>query len=359
MLALETKLDCKSCTDVITTATVSTDNILWSCKHVDFLVRKGELPGSGVAITLSCDLSDFFWEYLLRKHDLSHATVEAIISLQGKFSLKDIEYIMELEKINGAIAPVLQLAMKECSPSIGKKCWNHLFNQALKYKKLWFVEELLKYSPSFVTEHSIKQCLKLKNFDIIVEMIAKGVQIEPALIIDEMSKSDITSTESKILSHLKSTLEGQVQLFFKAVIFCEFKLAETWFNEEVKKHVSLTSVLLKLSFRGNERERNRCISFIKGLLESGIDPNNKRSGEMCPLDVVLEFRKSYQAEKIEMLTLLIEYGAAIECCTYQKKNQTTLLHFATQLAIESGEITSSYHHTQKLFLPCSLFHIHR
>ena len=329
-------LDSRKCLEVIKfiVTTPAHGDFQWKCKNIDFLVRKSELPGSGVAVTVSCDLSGFLWKHLLQKRDLNYSTVQAIVSLQGKFALKDIENI--LERVNDANAPVLQLALKNCSLLCNV---NHLLNQALKYKKPKFVEELMKHSPSLVTEHSdtlIKQCLKLKNFDIIVEMIAKGVQIEPALIISEMSKSDITSTESKILLHLKSTLKGQVQLFFKAVEYAEFKLAEECFNEEVKEHISISTVL-KLSVKGNEKERKQCISFIKGLLDSKINLNKKSDDEMCPLDVVLEFSKPYQAEKIELLTLLIEHGAAIECCTYQKTNQTTLLHIATRFAMETGE----------------------
>ena len=329
-------LNSRKCLEVIKfiVATPAPGDFQWKCKTVDFLVRKSELPGSGVAVTLSCDLSGFLWKHLLQKRDLNYATAQAIVSLQGKFSLKDVESI--LEKVIDANAPVLQLALKNCSLPFNV---NHLLDQALKYKKPKFVQELMKHSPSLVTEHSdtlIKQFLKLKNFDIIVEMIAEGVQIKPALIINEMSKSDIIATESKILSHLKSTLEGQVELFFKAVEYTEFKLAEECLNAEVKEHISLSRIL-KLSVKGNEEERKQCISFIKGLLDDKISPNMKSDNEMCPLDVVLEFTKPYQAEKIELLTLLIEHGAAIECCTYQKTNQTTLLHIATKFAIETGE----------------------
>lgn len=241
---METKLNSSECSEVITY--MSTSHEPWECKHLSYLVKKSEIPGSGIATTLSCDLSTFSWKLLLRKQDLDHETVQAITSLGGKFAYEDIE-----QQVSDRNIAVLQLAME-----------------------------------------------KPKDY---------------------------------------------VQLFLEAVEYSKFEKAEEYLKEESQLNIndiSLSSVLqIMVQRKIHTAKRRDFISFINKLLDRKIDPNRKNDGELCPLDVVLKLpSKDYQAERIELLTLLIEYGAAIKHCTYQK----TLLHIATNLAIESGKILGPY-----------------
>jgi histidinol phosphatase-like enzyme len=124
----------------------------------------------------------------------------------------------------------------------------------------------------------------------------------------------------------------------KAVSFSEIEMAEAMLKKKsVDANKLCLSSILKFQPRGSTDERKNFIRLIERLLQAGID-SNKKGGDkdMCPLDVVLELSKDYEEEKIELLTLLIEHHADIGRCTYQKKNQTTLLHIAAKWAIQSG-----------------------
>ena len=342
-LNLIATLNKEECTEVIKflAASPSDETLQWSSKHVSYLVKQSRLQGSGVAVTLACNLSGFKWKNILQKHDLNLHTTQAIISLGGVFALKDLDTIVL--KTKDAKVDIFQLAITTCSMPVDEEKLKYLFEQALKLKKLKFVEELLKHSLSLANEHSdvlIKQSLKLKRFDVIADVIRSGASIDPVLIVQEITKSDFTSIDSSIMAYIKSTTEGRIRLFFKAVEHSEFSLAQdclTGGNEALNLSAISLSAILKFPISKSSHERKKHVLFIQWLLDTGVEANKRDEDEdACPLDIVLELSKEYDNTKIEFLTLLLEHGAAIDCCTYQKKRQTTLLHVAIKLAIESG-----------------------
>jgi hypothetical protein len=162
---------------------------------------------------------------------------------------------------------------------------------------------------------------------------AQGADVAIADVIREMSISDIASSH-QIIRYLTSTSEGYCELFHKAVKCSEYIFTENLLNgiesASVFNIVSLSRVL-KCPFQKYSEARKYYISFVKELLSiKDIHPDGEA------LDNVLDHPKEYQAEKIELLTLLLEHGAAIDQCTYQRRSGTTLLHIATRFAIESG-----------------------
>ena len=341
-------------------------------KHISYLLMKTEeMPGSGVAVTLSCDLSGFPWRHLIGV--LKCDAIQIIISHGGSLSLQDIREITK--KGSSENAAVLLLALEKCTPSPSDKDMTALFELALKFKKFVFAEQVAEYYPSLATgdlikliikflklkkfgfvedimRHSlplvsgglsvlIKRLLKHKKFDFIVDIILQGEEINVSQITQELAKSDISGSKSnmRIISHLQSSFEGRIALFYKAVEFSEYKLAEDCLqlgtNETITNKICLSSVL-KIQIGQNIEERKERLHFIKKLLEDKIDPNGQDK-ELNSLDAVLALPRDYQTEKIELLTLLLQHGAQIEHCTYQRKEQTTLIHIATRFAIDSGK----------------------
>ena len=338
LLKLDEFITLNECYKIVTSMAAAADK---NCKHIDYLVRKGESPGSGLAATLLCDFSNFPWKKLFLKPDLNLNTVQAITLLKGTFSVHDIEQMVKIvadEKVD-----ILHFAIQNCSRTIYEAKFKYLFNQALKLKKLKFAEEFIKCSPSLAKEHSdtlIKHSLKLKYFDIAMNMLANGAELDPVLVVKEMNQSDISNNKSSIITWLKSTTEGCIQLFLKAIECCDFTVAEDCLRTEESSNIindiSIVSVL-RVSVMGSAEERQKRILFLQGLFTSGLDVNKRAEDGMHSLDFVMELPKDKEVHKIELLMLLIQHGASIECCTYQKKNQTTLLHIATRLAIESGK----------------------
>lgn len=304
LLNFENLLSGEECTSVIKFMATFNDKDFKS-KYVNFFIVKSEIPGSGVVQTLSCDFSSFSWSEIIKRYRLNYDAMKAIVAQGGLLNTRDIYFIVTEYKEN---VSMLELAMENCTPKP-----NH--------------EDMCKYS---------EQALKRGKFGFIMVLISHGVKVSVAKIVQEMRKSDILSNE-RIISYLKSTPEGRVELFFKAMKYSEYVLAESLFssteNESVAHKIGLSSVL-KCQCQTNSEARMKFIAFVKTLLENGIDPNG--DGEANSLDIVLEFPREYQTEKIELLTLLLQQGAAIEQCTYQRKNETTLLHIATRFAIDSG-----------------------
>ena len=181
-----------------------------------------------------------------------------------------------------------------------------------------------------------EQALKCKKFGFFKVLISCGAKLNVASMVKELSKSDIFP-ETEFVSYVKLTVEGRVGLFLTALKYSEYEFAESFVSdtesESVASQISLSSVL-ECPIQGNLEARKRFISFVKRLLENGIDPNGNE--EANSLNLVLNLPKANQTEKIELLTLLLQQGAMIERCTYQRK-KTTLPHIATKLAIEAGK----------------------
>lgn len=269
------------------------------------------MTGSGVVQTLSCDLSGLSWKKIIKKNILEFDAMKVIISQGGVFTISDIDFIVTECKEN---VPLLELVMTICTPQPSPEDLLRLCEQALRHKK----------------------------FKLVLSLISCGAKINVARITQEMHKSDVLS----IISYLKSTLKGRIELFFKAVKYSEYSLAESLLSdgendsESVFSRISVSSCLLGCPLQGNSVDRQGYIAFVKGLLEKGVNPSRDR--DSSPLDIVLKFPKEYQADKIELLTLLLQHGAAIEQCTHQRENETTLIHIAAKFVIDSGTPCDNY-----------------
>ena len=113
-------------------------------KHISYLIMKNEeMPGSGVAVTLSCDLSGFSWKRLIEKNALDYDTMQIIISQGGSLSLQDVQGIIELSIHESAA--VLLLALNSCMPKYNEIIT--LFELALRFERFVFAGKLAEYSP--------------------------------------------------------------------------------------------------------------------------------------------------------------------------------------------------------------------
>ena len=441
-LNLEGLLSGNECRYVIKTMLSSWDYDL-KIQYIRYVIVKNEeMPGSGVAVTLSCDLSNFQWKSLIMKNPECDI-MQMIVSLGGSLSRSDIENIV----IYSTHENVLQFALEECKLKLIATYYPVvLLKVAISYRKFIFfpnlvplvanedlkdiVIELLRFehygavaeilasssSPQLVIEELnefIQQYFKAQKFDTIFKMISDGLGGEifqqlsvlelmpcdmqmlfekalkcgcytfaenlleyyspeedfyPLIIkflklksyiiveellnffqsmdthgIDKTIKQALKCKKFDIISEVISygdyvNVEKRTALFNKALWFSEYKLAEACLkldtDETIIDRVCLGPLLNSLIGQAIE-ERKEKIAFIKKLLDKKINPNGQED-ELNSLDAVLALPRDCQTEKIELLTLLLQHGAQIERCTYQKKKQTTLIHIATRFAIESG-----------------------
>ena len=329
LLNLEKKLNSDECTKLIkfiTSCIHPTENFLLKCQIIEFLVVKSEVPGSGVASTLSCDLSSFSWGNLFQETGLSLVTVQAIVSLKGIISSEDIHSIVQYVSNED----ILVFATKKCTPKLNDSDYIKIYELALKLNMLKVVEELVD---QLSTRDSTKLVQKCKTWDLIEDVVTKGVIINPATIVNKMSKADIQARTS-LISYIKSTPEGCKELFLKAVEYSEFQWAEDIAKAPHTASKISISHLIKFPSQANTKEKEQRILLFKKLLDFRYDPNGLE-GEPCPLDVVLELPEEYWNEKLKLLMVLLQHGAAIEHCTYERKNGATLIHLATKFAIDS------------------------
>lgn len=300
LLSLEQRLSTDECAKI--TKFMATSEHVTS-KHLNYLIMKNDMPGSGVVQTLSSDLSGFPWKKLIKTENvLDYDAMRVIVSRGGVFTAQVIHFIIMECREN---VQMLEFALTNCTPKPSQEDLQKFCDQALKFRK----------------------------FKFIMVLLSQGAVISHTQIVDKMSKSDMLS-KAEIITYLKSTPEGRIELFFKAVKYSEYNFAESLLgivkNESLIRKIDLSSVLTCPS-KGNSEARNGYIAFVKRLLNHGIADSEANS-----LDIVLEFPKEYEREKIELLILLLEHDAAIERCTHQRKNGTTLLHIATKFAINSG-----------------------
>ena len=310
VLKLDELLNKDECTKIIKFLLES--SLPWQGKHMEYLVVKSEIPGSGITSSLSCDLSMFPWKKLFKKSNLKNELIQSIMLLGGVITNNDISAL--IQKGENEDIDVLRLVLDECTPELKSVNLTSLCQQALNHKKLRFVDML----------------------------ISKGAEPDVSDLADVVSIQDNMSQALNVITYLKLNPEGCTKLLLKAAEKAKYTLAEEWIQKEsreLNQSIINLSMIISSKMSGNTREREEFVLFIKNLLQYGANPNG--IGEICPLDAILEhpqLSKEYSAEKIQLLLILIEGGASIEHCTFPRKNRTTLLHIATVLAInrESG-----------------------
>lgn len=367
ILCLKELLNQEECIELLQFMLFYDEPVLtWQCIDVEYLIIDNQMPGSGLVTALSCDLSALKWDLLFKRIDLNLQLIEAIVVLGRKIVYKDIEIIIEnvsekniailtfalsrlslLNDIHLAISLVYKVfglqkflfaeeVMKTFSSLLLYDDLGNLLYQALKLKNYVLIIDIINLKPMFTFTQLIKNILKLKKFNFLLELIMEGAVIHPAQIVDEMNRAYIIDVSSDIISYLKLIPEGRIQLFYKALEYGLFDVAESYLFKGTKEtntsKIDL-NVILRLPIRGNAEERQKYIAFVKVLTSYGIDPNGK--SPVCPLDTVLNFPSDYQREKVQLLLHLIVCGTTIGNSVYQK-NSTTLLHIATRMSIESG-----------------------
>ncbi len=293
--------------------------------------------GSGLAVTLSCDLYGFPWNNLLQTRGLNVEIVQAIVALKGTITHSDIYTVIRC--VDDEDSTILQFTIDHCTPKFNDFDLIKLYGFAKQLKKSKFAEEVMSYSLSTRDPNKlIQEAMSLKSLDFAEKiLVSQGTNINPALVVNKMHWNDV-DIKSNLVSCIKSTPQGLLQLFLKAVEYHHFKLAEDYFltmDAATKSTIDL-SCILKFPMRQVTRYwRQQFVSFIGKLLELGMDSNGQ--GDICPLDVVLKLSNDYSNEKIELILLLLQHGVAIGNCIYEEINGTTLIHTATEFAINSGK----------------------
>lgn len=336
LLSLEERLGSTECTKLI--IFIANGTLPWKFQLIRYLVVKSDMPGSGVAVTLCCDLSRFSWNDLLQKQEIDLEMVQAIVSLKGPVTLQDIFTIVHV--IDSKKFTILNFTISHCTQQLKDHDLIHLYKFAIKWKKDKFAEEIMDYS---LTTRDVNKLILVataeSGYGFVEKLLElKQKSVNPTLLVDELPITAIKLSRN-LISCVLSTPEGRAQLLLKAIQYHEFQLAEDCLKiPRDKTKLDLSHVLQEFHMNQVTRDRRQqFLSFIKKLLDMGIDSNGQDS-KLCPLDIVLKLSNEYHNEKMELMISLLEHGADIGRCTYEKEKQTTLIHAATKLAIDSGRL---------------------
>ena len=275
-----------------------------SSRHVKYLLLETGIPGS----VISCDMSSLIWTNVIKTEDFDLDVMEAILSHGGTITLSECKVI--ISKVPDTRTEVLAYALEKAKHFLNKKNLNLLGCTACKFKKLQFISILLY----------------------------QGSNIEVATILINFPPSLIFKNKA-LFTYIKSKETGLEEFIKAALDQGEFDFLEN--NKSIlisrTENAINVSVLIRACMQGNADKKNRCLHFIKGLLDDKtVDPNGL-SGKVCPLDKILELPKACNREKIDLLCLLLQSGADIQRCSYPRKEQTTVIHIAAQIVMDESE----------------------
>lgn len=338
LINLEERLGSAKCTELI--MSLARGNLPWNFQLLRYLVLKSDMPGSGVAATLCCNLSTFPWNNLLQKQEIDLEMVQAVVSLKGVVTLQDIFNVIHF--IDSKKFTILNFTISHCSQKLDDCDLIELYKFANKRKKSKFAEEIMDYS---LSTRDVNKLIVVATTNLGYDFIEKILELKqksvnPTVLVNELPLTAI-KLSSSLISCIHSTPESRAQLLLKAIQHFEFQMAEDclkWpLDTTIRSKIDVSHVLQFQMNQASRDKRQHFVSFVKKLLDTGIDPNGQ-DGEICPLDLVLKQSNEYHSEKMELLISLLEHGAAISHCMYEKTKETTLIHVATKLAIDSGRL---------------------
>ena len=412
---------------------------------MQYLIEKSEIPGSGAAKTLDCNLSGFDWKIVLTKEDFNNDLMELLCSLNAQISDEVLQNIVT--SVDDSHTNILQFALNEVKKLLSKKILNSLCSKTLKKKKINFcsllithgaelqVAEVLKeFSPTEIIKQetfcmtikqnkkscndflqyclrsgdrqAVKYCMTIvqetgkDNIDMAGLLLAATQSnrdkqmgfnfIEWLLNKKHLDPNEITGQTSPIEVVIKNPCENQSEVCYLLVMHGanvhKTKLSEQdralllekvaqialtsseylFFNHKVlNTNRQCDHIALQLSYitfvSGDDStlkvckdqilslqhpininkffsffSRSEVVIFIKFLLHNHKVNFCKSETMKYPLDAALELHISSKL-KAELICLLLEYGAQIKCCDFPKKEKSSFLCIATQLAIESGK----------------------
>ena len=279
----------------------------WQCRHMKYLVAESVQPGSGIAKTLSCNLSEFSWKIIVTKDDFNTKMMKHLLSLDAVLSHETLMDIVS--SMADSNTKLLQFALDQFSEPLPKELINSLCTQSMKKKKIHFCSSL----------------------------VAKGANLNVADILKEFSLSEIIKQNS-ICSIIRSSPEWCTMFMTSCLKKGDARALEyckSFIQEESKGDINFSG-LLRASVQGN-KDKEPSIKFIEWLIQKKyIDPNEK-SEKSCPLDVV--FRLPASDDKNKLCYLLLQYGANIQNATLPENDQAMILQTVALSALESGEWT--------------------
>ena len=271
-----------------------------SCKHLKFVLIKTSKYGSGIAPALKCSLSELKTALLFEKRDIDVPTLEAVVKLGATLTSKSIEKAVKYIKDDNL--PTLEYALSSCNPKLEGEALTPLCTQALGLNK------------PLISDFLIKQGAK-PACDSVIKAV------------------DTKTPQEGLVSYLLSTPYGCVCLFIHAISQSALTLAE----KSLEGSTIIFPEVIDLGDFLKSSKNLLCnnLELLGKLLKTGVKPDGLTNSNR-PIDAVLALPKDFK-NKVNLVCILIDYGADLIKATYPRGQGTTIFHIATQIAFDQGE----------------------
>ena len=274
--------------------------------HLKFLlVKTPDLKGSGIASSLQCDLSGFSYSELPEKLDLGSATLQAFFRLGGLLTCEDVDSAVKELPIDRV--EVIRVLVDTCSSrklqiGLDSLCRKSLLHHKDEFAAL-FISRGAKPDRSLVMRVMDWGDL---NDDLFLYVAGSSSDVERAVVLCEAIKQNDTKAAVKVLS------SGPVSV----------------------KHVDLGHLI-----QSSAGALASTPDLVQRLIAAGIDPNGI-DHSIRPLDAALGL-KCYSVERkaavASLISVLCSNGAELEDLGALREDGTTLVHRASELALDTGK----------------------
>ena len=272
--------------------------------HLKFLlVKTPDMKGSGIAGSLRCNLSEISCSELLKKPDLEPATLQTFFEHSGLITSEDIENAvgeLPVDKVN-----VLRVLIDACSDrnlqiGLDSLCRKSLLDHKDKFAAL-FISRGAKPDRSLVMG-----VMDWDHLDDDLLSYTADSDVERADLLCAAIKRNDTEVVMKVLSSGKIAVE----------------------RVDLGRLLQSTSGVLAAA-----------PGLVQQLIANGVSPNGTENS-IRPLEAVLGL-KCYSVERkaavASLISLLCSSGADLEDLRIPGEDGATLVHRATELAMDTGE----------------------
>ena len=297
-------LTADECTSVINTMAIE-NNLTWHCGHIKYLIIESEKPGSGIAKSLSVNLSIFLWNLIFTKQDFDPEVMQTLLSLGAVISQQNLFDVINI--IPDDKTEILSIALNQCTQLLNEEFLNTLCVLSLKNRKGNFFSYLISQGVELDIESILKE-IPLLNF-LDQKILCDNIQANPENCM-VLLKHCLRKCNVDVLEQCKPFMKD--------------------FSED---DIQLTTLILALSQANREKQKHG-IKFLQWLLEENLTNPNAVADQMHPLDAAFGIGSDI---KEKLYYLLIQHGASVQNSKLFENERANVLQYAVIFAINSSE----------------------
>ena len=269
--------------------------------HLQYVIMKTDMAGSGIAVNLKCDLSKLKTSKLFEKKGIAISTIEAAVKLGATVKLKSVE--KAVKHISDDQVPILELSLTACDPKVDGEALTSLCNQALSLNK-----------PT------------ISSF-----LISKGAKPDNESVIKSINTQE---PHESLVSYISSTPDGCVCLLMHAINNSALDLAKRCLDGSTL----IFSQVIDLNNFLTSSKGLLCQNpdFFEELLKSGANPDGLCDSNR-PIDALLALPSDFE-HKSRLICTLAECGADLTKATYPRTQATSIFHIGTEMAIQFSKL---------------------